>query len=774
LRRAAHTLELSRLQEIAGQAGSAPALARRNRRTASRSFFRGSVIYFGKYELLSRINIGGMAEIVKARDTTPPGDQLVAIKRILPHLCDDEQFKAMFMDESRVLAQLDHASIIRAFEIGEIDDTPYIALEYVAGQDARALFEETRRAGSHVPIGLACYIIARVCEGLHHAHEQTDANRQLLGIVHRDVSLQNILLSYDGDVKLTDFGIAVSVENEARTEAGVVKGKFGYMSPEQIKGAPLDRRSDVFAAGICLYELLTSERLFSGESDYKAVERVRNADVKPPSALNRQIPSGLERIVMKALAKQPRDRYQSTNDMRRALQSFMADVNEFVEQEDLAGYLRHTFADELAGVQEPRPRRPSERATAAQPIVQDAVTGLSAFDDLEPVSSVRFGQSDVVVARRGSGTLPPPASDMPRMAPSVPPLIPRAESIPASAISRSPGAMLPRAARNLDPGWDEEEEATRVSPGARAPERLPVFGEEEVTRRLPGDETAQGLAALRGEAHEHGTLGMQHTPRVRSVPTLETQRPAPVIGLGLVAGVFAAVAVVLAVYLMRDHGVATLRLETEPRDAHVSVDGQSASGPSSPFVFTELSAGVNHDVLVEKSGYSSWSTRLRLRRDKTLELPVIKLEPLQAAPVPTLPPALAPPPASPESPPPAAAEVAAHVGVARHERPAVQPHNEAARTKRVASAKHSPVAEPPAPSAHAAHGGMGMLRVNTRPWSQVSIDGRLIGNTPQMNLQLPAGTHTVVLSNPEFGVTKSLVVTIKPDETVTRVIMLAP
>jgi eukaryotic-like serine/threonine-protein kinase len=781
--RCAYTRALAAL-EIAGQAGTAPALARRNRRTAT-AFFRGSVIYFGKYELLSRINIGGMAEIVKARDTTPPGDQLVAIKRILPHLCEDEQFKAMFMDESRVLAQLDHASIIRAFEIGEIEDTPYIALEYVAGQDARALFEETRRTGSRVPIGLACYIIARVCEGLHHAHEQTDANRQLLGIVHRDVSLQNILLSYDGDVKLTDFGIAVSAENEARTEVGVVKGKFGYMSPEQIKGAALDRRSDVFATGICLYELLTGERLFSGESDYKAVERVRNADVQPPSALNRQIPSGLERIVMKALAKQPRDRYQSTNDMRRALQTFMAEVNEFISQEDLAGYIRHTFADELAGLEQPRPTRPSERVTASQPVAHDAVTGLSAFDDLEPVSSLRFSGSDVAAVRQGSGTLPPPASDMPRMAPSVPPLIPRAESIPASAISRSPAVMLPRAARNVDPGWDEEE-ATTVSPGARAPEHPPVFGEEEVTRRLPGEDTAQGLAALRGEAPaEPANAWAYDAPYVRSVPTLQTQRPAPAISPGLVLGVFAAAALVLAAYLLRDHGVATLRLETDPRDAHVSVDGRSASGPSSPFVFTELAAGTNHDVLVEKSGYSSWSTRLRLRRDKTLELPVIKLEPLQAAPPATVAPELAQPPAAPEpapppqaathSLPPLAAKAPAAVRAAPRERSPAQPRDDADRSKRVvASSKHNPVVESSAPPTHAAPSGMGTLRVNTRPWSQVSIDGKLIGNTPQMNLQLPAGTHTVVLSNPGFGVTKSLVVTIKPDETVTRVITLAP
>jgi hypothetical protein len=723
-----------------------------------------------------------MAEIVKARDTTPPGDQLVAIKRILPHLCEDGQYRAMFMDESRVLAQLDHASIIRAFEIGEIDDTPYIALEYVEGQDARALFEETRRAGTHVPIGLACYIVARMCEGLHHAHEQTDAHGQLLGIVHRDVSLQNILLSYDGDVKLTDFGIAVSVENEARTEVGVVKGKFGYMSPEQIKGAPLDRRSDVFAAGICLYELLTSERLFSGENDYKAVERVRNVDVPPPSGLNRQIPSSLERIVMKALAKQPRDRYQSTNDMRRALQAFLADVNEFVGREDLAGYIRHTFAEDLAGMHEARPVRPSERVTAAQPLPQEAVTGLSAFDDLEPVSSMRFLDSgEAAAARHDSGTLQLPklTRSQPsrelrergpsRPPPSVPPLIPRAESIPASAISQSPAATVPEHARRFEMDWDEEEPTT-VSQGLEdPPDEPPVLSarEADATRPVEIDDTGQGLVPVHSAVLPPRENAWQDAPYVRSVPTLEIHRPGMLISPGLVVGICAAAAVVLAVYLLRDHGSATLRLETEPRDARVSIDGHTASGMSSPFVFSELAAGVNHDIRVEKSGYTTWSIRLRLRRDKTLDLPLVKLESLQPAPLanPT------PPSEVLDSPPPPAAEPAP---IAQ-----AQPRTDAVHSKRpVATTKRTPAAPSARPvvAAPATGGakGKGTLRVNTRPWSQVSIDGKLIGNTPQMNLQLQAGTHTVVLSNPEFGVTKSLVVTIKPDETVTRVITLAP
>jgi serine/threonine protein kinase len=763
-------------------------------------FLRGSVIYFGKYELLSRINIGGMAEIVKARDTSVPRERLVAIKRILPHLCDDQQYRAMFLDESRVLAQLEHASIIEAFEIGEIDDTPYIALEYIHGQDARALFHETRRGEQRIPIAIACHIVARVCEGLHHAHEQTDANGQLLGIVHRDVSLQNILLSYDGDVKLTDFGIAVSAENVARTDLGVVKGKFGYMSPEQIKGAALDRRSDVFAAGICLYELLTGERLFSGENDYKAVERVRNVDFEPPSALNRQIPSRLERVVMKALAKHPRDRYQSTNDLRRALQSFMAEANEFVSSDDLGAYMRDTFAKELSG-QAPSAGR--DQVTAAHPIA-DPITGLNAFDHLEPVSSIGFTEHVEEVTAVGPGvmavgpaihtvTLRPPGisspaalgsspraeRDIARPAPSVPPLIPRSNSIPASAPRVTPTSVLEAGApvQRFDMDWDEEEPTT-VSQGFQDIPKLPAVRSEQITRPTRAAASTQE----RTEARAAPTPDAQASgPYSRSMSTLEMAKPPSLISPMLVAGVFGIAALVLIVYLTRDHGVATLRLETEPKDAVVSVDGQHASGIVSPFVISELAAGVNHTILVEKPGYVSWSTRLRVRADKTFELPLVKLEPLQASAAPGR-----ASPASIEASPEPTAAVSPTRAVSSgpsSNTEAAQARREAAAARRAERAQsrrarsHDVPADAfaiPAATQAPAKGGMGTLRINTRPWSQISIDGRPAGNTPQMNLQLKAGSHSVTLTNPDFGVSKTVVIDIKPDATVTRVLTLVP
>jgi serine/threonine protein kinase len=724
-----------------------------------------------------------MAEIVKARDTSELDEPVVAIKRILPHLLEDEQYKAMFLDESRVLAQLDHASIIPAFEVGEIDGTPYIALEYVDGQDARNLFHELHERGQRVPVGIACYLVARVCEGLHYAHEHKDEHGHPLGIVHRDVSLQNILISYDGDVKLTDFGIAVSAENVARTDVGVVKGKFGYMSPEQVRGAVLDRRSDVFAVGICLYELLTGERLFSGESDYKAVERVRNADVERPSVLNRQVPSSLEQIVMKALAKQPADRFPSANDLRRALQQFLAETHEFVDREDLGSYLREVFAEQYAA-EAPAATQQEDRAEEREEFSEPA-TGLAQFDHIEPVRSLALGAEHEHAAASRSlqagHTLRLPSFQAPsglsaqasaslagggsqRPVPSVPPIIPRPESIPGGA-GFSPAL---RGGAGIESSW--EDEPTTIA-GSRHFGAAPEVRDDEPTRQMVTDD----LAMSPNQPRPRSPLpAADHEPRMRSLPTLEIPSGRPVVGPVLLMSVFGLIALGLIIYMVRDHGAASLKLETEPTDALVRVDGKSVEGRASPFVLSDLESGANHTIVVEKPGYASWSTKLKVRAGKTLVLPLVRLEPLVSdEPAPKDLPLMAA-----DAPSPPAPEKIAPDHAVRPKRPTGTAHPAEPRAARE-PAPQPVVAREPAPpptrprtgSAPAAKGS-GTLKLNTRPWSQISIDGKPAGNTPQINLQLSAGTHIVTVSNPDFGVSKTFQVEIKADETVTRVLTL--
>ncbi len=303
---------------------------------------------FGKYHLLERVNVGGMAEVYKGKMVGVEGfEKLLAIKRILPNIAADKDFITMFIDEAKISVQLTHSNIAQTFELGRINDTYYIALEYVPGRDLRALYEKTRKRSEVVPHELACYVMSRVAEGLDYAHRKKDAAGRELGIIHRDISPQNVLVSYEGEVKLIDFGIAKAANKMMKTQAGILKGKFGYMSPEQVRGVPLDRRSDIFAVGIVLYELLTGDRLFVGESDYSVLEKVRAAHVPRPTNIRRSIPAPLEKIVLRALAKDPDDRYQHASELVADLQRFLLSQERLFTREDLAAYVKGLFPDEF-------------------------------------------------------------------------------------------------------------------------------------------------------------------------------------------------------------------------------------------------------------------------------------------------------------------------------------------------------------------------------------------------------------------------------------------
>jgi serine/threonine protein kinase len=305
-------------------------------------------IPFGKYYLLERINVGGMAEVFKAKTFGVEGfERIVAVKRILPNIAEDEEFITMFIDEAKIAVQLQHANIAQIFELGTFEDAYFIALEYVRGRDMRAIFDRLRQRGEILPLPQACYIIMQVCEGLDYAHNKRDSQGQELHLVHRDISPQNVLVGYEGEVKLIDFGIAKAAGKAGKTQAGILKGKFGYMSPEQVRGLPIDRRSDIFSVGICLYELLTNERLFVGESDFSTLEKVRNVEILPPSSYNRAIPPELEQIVLKALARDPEDRYQNAIDLHDDLQQFLYKFGIIGSRKDLAAWMKKSFPAEI-------------------------------------------------------------------------------------------------------------------------------------------------------------------------------------------------------------------------------------------------------------------------------------------------------------------------------------------------------------------------------------------------------------------------------------------
>ncbi len=303
---------------------------------------------FGKYTLLERISVGGMAEVFRAKTFGVEGfERLVAVKRILPNIAEDKEFIRMFVEEAKLAVQLNHANIAQIADLGVVDGSYYIAIEHVHGRDLKSVFERMRSRNESMPISHACFAAMKVCEGLDYAHNKRDQAGGELGLVHRDVSPQNVLVSFEGEVKLIDFGIAKAVGSTVNTQAGVLKGKIGYMSPEQVRGLPVDRRADVFSLGIVLYELLTGERLFVGESDFSTLEKVRNVDIPPPSMHNPKLPEELERIVLRALARDAGIRYQHAIDLHDDLQAFVYTAGEFCSRKDMAAWMKKTFAKEI-------------------------------------------------------------------------------------------------------------------------------------------------------------------------------------------------------------------------------------------------------------------------------------------------------------------------------------------------------------------------------------------------------------------------------------------
>ncbi len=278
----------------------------------------------GKYQILDRVAVGGMAELFKAQLQGQLGfEKLVAIKKILPHLAGDQSFVEMFIDEARITAQLDHRNIVAVYELGTDADTPYIAMQYVDGLDVLALLRECARAQIRLPPDLAALIARDVLDALDYAHNAIDVHGKPLRIVHRDISPGNVLLSWRGDVKLTDFGIARAAERKHKTEAGTLKGKYGYMSPEQVSGGDVDQRSDLFSVGILLAEMVMARRLFTSTNDLDILLMVRDARLDRLHKYASEFPVELRVLTVRALQRRPEDRWQTAAQFRDALDEWI-------------------------------------------------------------------------------------------------------------------------------------------------------------------------------------------------------------------------------------------------------------------------------------------------------------------------------------------------------------------------------------------------------------------------------------------------------------------
>ncbi|MEZ4461126.1 MAG: serine/threonine-protein kinase [bacterium] len=301
---------------------------------------------FGKYCLLERVSVGGMAEVFRAKPLNAPNfNGYLALKRILPHLAEDDEFIMMFVDEAKLTVQLNHPNIVKIYELGQFQASYYILMEFIAGKDLLTLQKRVRKRREVIGVNRSVYIAREIARGLHHAHQQVDANGVPLNIIHRDVSPQNVLVDYLGQIKVIDFGIAKAAVQSTRTQVGVLKGKMGYMSPEQVMGNPLDPRSDVFAIGTVLWEMLTNKRLFNADNEFETMQLVKSARVDPPSTANDEIPPDLDAIVLRALTADRNDRYPSALAFAEALDGWLA--THPCTADDLSLWMREVFAEDL-------------------------------------------------------------------------------------------------------------------------------------------------------------------------------------------------------------------------------------------------------------------------------------------------------------------------------------------------------------------------------------------------------------------------------------------
>ncbi len=289
-----------------------------------------------------------MAEVFRAKSFGVEGfERIVAIKRILPQMAEDEEFIKMFKDEARIASQLTHQNIVQIYELGKHDDQYFISMDYVAGRDLRLMLDRFKRQRKLMPAPMACFLISKVAEALDYAHRKKSPTGKELKIIHRDVSPQNVIISYEGEVKLCDFGIAKAVTQSTRTQAGVLKGKFAYMSPEQVRGQTIDHRSDLFALGVIFFEMLTGERLFLGESDFSTLEAVRSARIPAPTRYNQDLPKKLEKIVMKMLAKDRRRRYQWASEIHGDLHEYLATSGQLFHSHHLLQFVQDAYRRDI-------------------------------------------------------------------------------------------------------------------------------------------------------------------------------------------------------------------------------------------------------------------------------------------------------------------------------------------------------------------------------------------------------------------------------------------
>lgn len=557
----------------------------------------------GAYTLLRRLAVGGMAEVYVAKTQGLGGfEKTVAIKVIHPRYSEDDHFVQMLVEEAKISVLLTHVNIAQTFDLGCIDQTYYIAMELIEGVDAYRILRKTRELSRAIPLDLAAYIAAEVCNGLGYAHRKRDERGRSLGIVHRDVSPQNVLVSYAGEVKLVDFGIAKAALRKAATEAGVIKGKYYYMSPEQAWGDPMDHRSDIFSLSVVLYELITGNLLYREESVPALLEKVRRAEITRPERLRPSVPKRLSDIVVKALAREPDERFQSAQEMSQALMHFVHEVHPTftaTRLSDLLGTLfpsevqRHSAIISLPSIEVPLetqkvsqiPRGSiSTRAPRSRRIADDASTRIIAprskphetrienetQADATAVNPHPWGEeeSTLIDSKEEKQALPRPRAEPL----SAPPRFPRPSQRALGAVPVSHPVPPP-------------------PPPPRVPAPL-VVAPPSVS--LPAHDPFVSPPPV-------GDLGIDSSPATKTSRRI------------FFAGAVAALILIASVLLFRalnQEAPPGIEIISAPTGAQIRIDGREIPGVTPIVVSEGIESGRTYRVEVEVPGYHPWAARL--------------------------------------------------------------------------------------------------------------------------------------------------------------------
>lgn len=493
------------------------------------------LIPFGKYVLLDRINGGATAAVYRANIRGEAGfERLVAIKRILPHMAGDRAFIDTFVREAKIVARMTHAGICPIYELGKVGESLYMAVEYVQGKDLGQILRRAFRLDDSMPPTITAWISARLGEALDYAHGMKNAKGQSAGIIHRDLSPSNVLVSYEGQVKLIDFGLAKAVGRAQSTNVEALKQKLSYMSPEMVKGKPVDARSDIFGLGVCLYEMITGKRLFSGANDVETLKLVARASVPPPSAVVEDPPEELEMVVMRALEREPQDRFQTGAEMAAALDTYLHGADPNFNTQSLSEWMHQLFADDIA----------AEQARIKQ------LLAASADPELIQKRRAFFASSAGAAARARAELERRLSTDLPPARDKLHPQVPKAAKVPAEALVAPPplgfedettgfhdpektqAAPLNLAGHIFSTEqaseFDDEKTVARAIGGEfeEEPTRLVDGGfEEEPTTVFFNKEEGIGMQAIMQEAEATGPVLGLNLPIL--APELGTESPVP-------------------------------------------------------------------------------------------------------------------------------------------------------------------------------------------------------------------------------------------------------